>query len=80
MDVWLHLRIRLASIQDDSELADPKTVQAHPPIKSKDGHYSPSGRCHCVLVHDTEEAQAVGIRGTRFHNHVQVVTNRKLRI
>jgi hypothetical protein len=80
MNVWLQLRLRLSTIQDDSQVADTKTVQAFPPIKSKDGSYSPSGRCHCVLVHDSEMAQAVGIQGMRCHDHMPIITDGILRI
>jgi hypothetical protein len=76
MNVWLQLRLRLSAVQDDSELADAKTVQAHPPIKDKKGGYSPSGRCHCVLVHDSHQAEAVGIHGTRHDHNVPVTTDR----
>jgi hypothetical protein len=70
MNVWLQLRLTLSTVQDDGELAAVKTVQAHPPIKDKKGSYSPSGRCHCVLVHDSQQAQAVGIQGTRHDYNV----------
>jgi hypothetical protein len=76
MNVWLQLRLRLLTIQDESELADAKTVQAHPPIKAKKGSYSPSGRCHCVLVHDDQHAQAVGIQGARDYHNMPVITDR----
>ena len=64
MNVWRQFRLRLATVQDDDELATAHTVQAHPPVKSGNGTYSPSGRCHCVLVHDSDEAQAVGIHSS----------------
>jgi hypothetical protein len=64
MDVWLNLKIRLATVQDDTEYADRRTVEAYPPIKGANGEYTPSGRCHCVLVHDTSAARAVKIEGS----------------
>ena len=63
MDVWLNLKIRLNTVQDDSKFADWRTVEAYPPIKGAGGEYTPSGRCHCVLVHDTGAAQTVKIKG-----------------
>lgn len=63
IDIWLNLKIRLNTVQDDSEFADRRTVEAYPPIKGASGEYTPSGRCHCVLVHDTAAAQAIKIEG-----------------
>lgn len=64
MDIWLNFKIRLSTVQDDTEYADRRTVEAHPPIKAVSGEYTPSGRCHCVLIHDTSAAQAVKIEGS----------------
>jgi hypothetical protein len=67
MNVWLHLRIRRPTVQDDTEPADTRTVEALPPLKGKNNGYIHKGVGHCVLVHDTEQAEDVGIHGV--HNN-----------
>jgi hypothetical protein len=67
MDIWLHLRIRRPTVQDDSELADTRTVEAHPPLRGRNNEYIHKGIGHCVLIHDTEQAEPVGIHGTHVH-------------
>lgn len=66
VNVWQDFRLRLPMVQDYAEFAEARTVQAHPPIKGKDGVYSPSGRSHTVLVHEDDQAQAVGIQGATY--------------
>jgi hypothetical protein len=60
VDVWEHLRIHVADIQNDNEFSHTHTVEALPPNAQQ--RY-PYGNGHCILVHDTEEAQLTGIDG-----------------
>jgi Plavaka transposase len=61
VDAWEKLRIRVSDVQDDNEFSHIHTVEALPP-GAQEGRY-PYGHGHCVLVHHTAEAQAVGIEG-----------------
>jgi Plavaka transposase len=58
VDAWTHLRIKLPTIQEVGDEFQTRTVQALPPSRDL-----PSGRFHCVLVHETAQAKEVGILG-----------------
>jgi Plavaka transposase len=58
IDVWRKLRIHISDVQDEDAHSQDHSVEAIPPSESL-----PYGRCHCVLVHDTNEAEATGIAG-----------------
>lgn len=59
-DVWDKVRIRVPDIQNDEEFSHIHTVGAYPP--DEEGRY-PFGNGHCVLVHNGEETEDVGIEG-----------------
>jgi hypothetical protein len=61
IDVWRKLRIRVGNVQDDDQISQEHQIEAIPPSDSL-----PYGRCHCVLVHDSVEAEATGIEGNSF--------------
>ena len=61
MDVWNKLRIRLPDVLDD-EMFSVHTVDARPPLVNNKVK-EPYGNCHCVLIHDSEDAGAVEIKG-----------------
>ncbi|KAG9055314.1 hypothetical protein FS842_002523 [Serendipita sp. 407] len=63
VDVWHTLRIRSSDVQDDSEPAQSHTLHALPP-GAENGRYT-YGHGHFVLVHDSKDAQDVGIEGYR---------------
>jgi hypothetical protein len=58
MDMWTHIRITIATIQEVHNPTQTRTIQALPPSPEM-----PHGRFNCVLVHDSEEAQGVGVGG-----------------
>jgi hypothetical protein len=58
-DVWEKIIIRVPDVQNDEEFSNLHTVEARPP----DNERYPFGHGHCVLIHATGEAQAVGIEG-----------------
>ncbi|KAG8854142.1 hypothetical protein FRB91_003976 [Serendipita sp. 411] len=61
IDVWENLHIRTADVQDEAEPSPQHTLHALPP-GAHNGLY-PYGHGHCVLIHDSKEAQDVGIEG-----------------
>jgi hypothetical protein len=61
VDVWNKLRIRLPDVLAD-EMFSVHTVDARPPLVNNTVK-EPYGNCHCVLVHDSEDAEAVEIKG-----------------
>jgi Plavaka transposase len=61
VDIWTNLRIRLPDVLDD-EVFSVHTVDARPPLVNNKVK-EPYGNCHCVLVHDTGDAEAVEIKG-----------------
>jgi hypothetical protein len=58
VDVWRKLTIRAPDIQDDDLVSIEHSVEAVPPSTEL-----PYGRCHCVLVHCSDEASTTGIQG-----------------
>ncbi|KAG8836053.1 hypothetical protein FRB91_000169 [Serendipita sp. 411] len=63
VDVWDTLHIRSSDVQDETELVQSQTLHALPP-GAQNGRY-PLGHGHFVLVHDSKDAQDVGIEGYR---------------
>jgi hypothetical protein len=61
VDIWTNLRIRLPDVLDDEEFSV-HCVEARPPLIN-DKVKEPYGNCHCVLVHDSGDAEAVEIKG-----------------
>jgi hypothetical protein len=59
VDVWERLRIRVPDILNDAEFSHIHIIEARPP---DEGTY-PFGNGHCVLIHNTDQAEAVGIEG-----------------
>ncbi|CCA74944.1 related to Zn-finger domain-containing protein-Laccaria bicolor [Serendipita indica DSM 11827] len=59
-NVWENMRIRNPDVQDDEVFSQTHTVQALPPSPQY-----PCGHCHCVLVHNGEEAEPTGVQGYR---------------
>lgn len=59
IDVWTKLRIRVDDVQDEDGVSQEHCIEALPPSPTQ-----PHGHCHCVLVHDADTAEEVGIEGT----------------
>lgn len=55
---WVRLRYQAPKVHNGSQSAPPRTIEALPPSRDM-----PYGRCNCVLVHNSEEAEEVGIAG-----------------
>jgi hypothetical protein len=58
MDVWTHIRITIPTVQEVYDLTQARTIQALPPSPE-----TPHGRFNCVLIHDSDEAEEVGVTG-----------------
>jgi hypothetical protein len=58
VDTWNKLRIFLPAVHDNKKDGIAHSVEALPPSPGRS-----FGHCHCVLVHDTDEAQETGIAG-----------------
>jgi hypothetical protein len=59
LDVWKKLTIRMPNVQDEDICSIIHSVEAVAPSESL-----PYGRCHCVLVHRSDDAEPFGIQGT----------------
>jgi Plavaka transposase len=70
IDVWRKLRIRVGDVQDDGRISQEHPIEAIPPSENL-----PYGRCHCVLVHDSAEAEATGIEGNSFQLQIKTPNN-----
>lgn len=65
MDVWTHIRITIPTVQEVYDLTQTRTIQALPPSPEM-----PHGRFNCVLIHDSDEAGEVGVKGKSHHRVV----------
>ena len=58
MDIWTHIQITTPTVQEVYDLTQTQTIQALPPSPEM-----PHGQFNCILLHDSDEAEEVGVRG-----------------